>query len=166
VANSVPPVAAEYSLRVVEAALESLVNVTVKLVVDPEVPATVGAFAWLSVNLGVTLDDVPAVEFPDALIATTENVYAVPFVKPVNVQEVLAVFVHDAGAVTAGEEVTVYPVIALPPLDPGAVQLICEEALATVPETDVGGPGGAAAVTLLDALEAAEFPAAFVATTV
>lgn len=65
-----------------------------------------------------------------------------------------------------GEEVTVYAVIALPPLDPGAVQLICEEALATVPETDVGAPGRAPAVTLLDALEAAEFPAAFVATTV
>ena len=158
--------AAEYSFRVVEAALESAVNVTVKLVVDPEVPATVGAFAWLSVNVGVTLDDVPAVELPDALIATTENVYAVPLVNPINVQEVLVVFVHDAGAVTAGDEVTVYPVIALPPLDPGAVQLICEEALATVPETDVGGPGGAAAVTLLDALEAAEFPATFVATTV
>ena len=40
-----------------------------------------------------------------------------------------------------GEEVTVYPVIALPPLDPGADQLTTEEALATVPETPVGAPG-------------------------
>ena len=64
-----------------------------------------------------------------------------------------------------GVEVAVYEVIALPPLDPGAVQLTCEEALPAVPETDVGAPGGAAAVTLLDAVESAEFPAAFVART-
>ena len=52
------------------------------------------------------------------------------------------VFVHDAGAVTAGEEVTVYPVIALPPFDTGAVQLITDEASARVLDTDVGAPGG------------------------
>ena len=74
---------------------------------------------------------------------------------------VVAVHVLDPG-----DDVAVYPVTALPPFDPGAVQLTCEEAFATVPETDVGAPGGAAAVTPLDALEAAEFPAAFVATTV
>ena len=79
--------------------------------------------------------------------------------------ERLVVFVHDAGGVTAGEEVTVYPVIALPPLDPGAVQLITDEALARVPDTDVGAPGGLAGVTLADAVESAEFPAAFVART-
>jgi hypothetical protein len=31
-----------------------------------------------------------------------------------------------------GDEVAVYPVIALPPLDPGTVQLTKDEALATV----------------------------------
>jgi hypothetical protein len=84
----------------------------------------------------------------------------------VKVQERLLVFVHNAGAVTAGDEVTVYPVIALPPLDPGAVQLTTDEALATVPETFVGAPGTVLGVTPKDAAEAAEFPAALVATTV
>jgi hypothetical protein len=65
-----------------------------------------------------------------------------------------------------GDEVTVYPVIALPPLDPGAVQLTTDEASATVPDTDVGAPGGLAGVTLADAVEAGEFPALFLATTV
>ena len=82
-------------------------------------------------------------------------------------QERLVVFVHDAGAVTAGEEVTVYPVIALPPLDPGAVQLTTDEALAAVPETFVGAPGtvGAATETSLVAIDGDEAPIAFVATT-
>jgi hypothetical protein len=57
--------------------------------------------------LGVTDADVPAVEFPTVLIAITENVYAVPLVRPVNVQERFTVFVHDAGALTDGVEVTV-----------------------------------------------------------
>ena len=76
------------------------------------------------------------------------------------------VFVHDAGAVTAGDEVTVYPVIALPPFDAGALQLTIEEALATVPETLVGAPGTVLGVTDVDAAEATEFPATLVATTV
>ena len=77
------------------------------------------------------------------------------------------VFVHDAGAVTAGDEVTVYPVIALPPLDPGADQLTTEEAFATVPETFVGAPGTVTlfGVTDADGLESTESPAALVATT-
>ena len=44
---------------------------------------------------------------PAAFIALTPNVYAVPFVKPVKVQERFAVLVQLAGAVTEGEEVTV-----------------------------------------------------------
>jgi len=91
----------------------------------------------------------------------------VPFVKPVKVQERLVVFVHDAGAVTAGDEVTVYPVIALPPLDPGADQLTRDDAFAVVPETPVGAPGavGAATETSLVAIDGDEAPLAFVATT-
>ena len=53
--------------------------------------------------------------------------------------------VHEVDVVVQvsdpGDEVTVYLVIALPPLDSGAVQLTTDEALATVPETDVGGLG-------------------------
>jgi hypothetical protein len=80
------------------------------------------------------------------------------------VQERLVVFVHDAGAVTAGDEVTVYPVIALPPLDPGADQLTTDEAFATVPETPVGAPGTVLGMTL-DDVPALEVPLAFVALT-
>ena len=44
---------------------------------------------------------------PAAFIALTPNVYAVPFVKPVKVQDRFTVLVQLAGAVTEGEEVTV-----------------------------------------------------------
>ena len=63
-----------------------------------------------------------------------------------------------------GDEVTVYPVMALPPVDPGAVQLTTDEALAAVPETPVGAPGTVLGVTF-DDVPAAELPAAFIATT-
>jgi hypothetical protein len=86
----------------------------------------------------------------------------VPFVKPVTVQEVVVlVQVNDPGV-----EVAVYPVIALPPLDAGAVQLTRDEALATVPETLVGAPGTVRGVTADEAVEALEVPLAFVAVTV
>jgi hypothetical protein len=65
-----------------------------------------------------------------------------------------------------GVEVAVYPVIALPPLDPGAVQLTCEEALPTAALTLVGAPGTVRGVTDDEAVEAAEVPLAFVAVTV
>ena len=97
-------------------------------------------------------------ESPEAFFARTLNVYVVPFVKPVNVQERFSVFTHAAGAVTAGVEITVYPVILLPPLDPGALQLTIEDALAFVPPTPVGAPGGPAGVTLDETVDAREFP--------
>ena len=65
-----------------------------------------------------------------------------------------------------GDEVAEYVVIALPPLDPGAVQLTCEEALPTVALTLVGAPGTVRGVTDDEAVEAAEVPLAFVAVTV
>ena len=65
-----------------------------------------------------------------------------------------------------GDEVAVYPVIALPPSDPGAVQLTCEEALPTAPLTLVGAPGTVRGVIDGEAVEAAEVPAALVAATV
>jgi hypothetical protein len=78
------------------------------------------------------------------------------------VQEVVAVVQVNP----PGNEVTVYPVIALPPLDPGALQLTTDDALATVPETPVGAPGTVRGVTDADATEADELPIAFVALTV
>jgi hypothetical protein len=47
-----------------------------------------------------------AVVEPIPFVAVTVNVYKVPFVKPVNVQEVFEVFVQEAGGVADGLEVT------------------------------------------------------------
>ena len=74
------------------------------------------------------------------------------------------VFVHDAGAVTPGDDVTVYPVIAFPPFDAGALQLTTDDALAIVPETPVGAPGTVRGVTDVD-VPASELPVALIATT-
>ena len=83
-------------------------------------------------------------------------------VKPVIVQGLVELEqVNDPG-----DDVAVYEVIALPPLDPGAVQLTCEEALPTVALTLVGAPGTVRGVTDDEAVEAAEVPLAFVAVTV
>jgi hypothetical protein len=68
----------------------------------------------------------------------------------------------------AGEEVTVYPVIALPPSDEGTVKLTVAWALPAAAITPVGAPGtvGAVGVTAVEAAEGTELPTAFVATTV
>jgi len=59
---------------------------------------------------------------PDAFVAVTVNVYAVPFVRPVIVHGFTNT--HATGVCTEVETygVTVYPVIAAPPLLAGAVQ--------------------------------------------
>ena len=90
-----------------------------------------------------------------------------PLVNPLTLAEV-------AGAATvtlppAGDEVTVYEVIALPPSDTGAVHDTLAEALPPVALTSVGAPGalaGATGVTLFEGNEAGLLPTAFVATTV
>ena len=46
--------------------------------------------------------------------------------------------------------------IALPPLDTGAVQLTTDEASATLPLTSLGAPGTVLGVTLADGVEATE----------
>ena len=67
----------------------------------------------------------------------------------------------------SGEEVTVYPVIADPPLLAGGVKLTVALPLLAVAEILVGTPGAViAGVTEDDALEAAPVPIALVATTV
>jgi hypothetical protein len=101
-----------------------------------------------SLERGVTLADaVEGTEFPAALVAITLNVYEVPLVKPFTVHEVVVVVQVNP----PGDDVTVYPVIALPPLEPGAVQPTTDEVLATIPETPVGAPGtsNAKRVTLI-----------------
>jgi hypothetical protein len=65
-----------------------------------------------------------------------------------------------------GEEVTVKPVIALPPFDVGATKATLADELPAVATAPVGAPGTVAGVTAVEADEAAELPIAFVATTV
>jgi hypothetical protein len=67
----------------------------------------------------------------------------------------------------SGDEVTVYPVIAEPPLLDGAVQEIVEVVFRfDEPETDVGAPGTVEGIAAAEATEATEVPLGFVAVTV
>jgi hypothetical protein len=124
------------------------------------------------VSCGVTaLDALDAGPVPPLLIAATVNVYAVPFVRPVTVALVAGgepVTVVGVWAVEPTYGVTVYPVIALPPVLPGAVQLTSAWLVAALAVTPVGAPGGLACtgVTLLDCADAGPVPTALVALTV
>ena len=103
-----------------------------------EPPLFVGAVqettAWALPAVAVTLvgalgtvrgvmeaDAEDAVEVPATFVAVTVNVYAVPLVNPVKVHVSAFRFVQPAGGVTAGKEVTEYPVIVDPPLEAGAL---------------------------------------------
>ena len=67
----------------------------------------------------------------------------------------------------AGFDVTVYPVITLPPSLVGAVNATLAERLPAVATTPVGAPATVVAgVTAAEAAELAELPTALVATTV
>jgi hypothetical protein len=125
--------------------------------------AAVTAVGTLGTVAGVTLLDGPvgALE-PAALVAVTVNVYAVPFVRPVNTQFVELpdrAVEHEAGVATDGLEVTVNPLGAEPPLFDGAVQLTVAEALAPVTAPMVGALVTVDGVTLFEAAEAALVPA-------
>jgi hypothetical protein len=75
VATTVPPDEALYKVKVVDTAVATAVKVTVKLVVDPEVAAIDGLFAFDKVEKGTTAElAVDAVPVPLALIAATRNV--------------------------------------------------------------------------------------------
>src|SRR5206468_3379763 len=101
---------------------------------------------------------------PLALLATTVNVYEVPFVNPPTVA-VVAPAAAEAVA-PPGDAVTVYPVIALPPSEAGAVQCSSAERRAGGAGTPAGGPGTPVGVTALEGADAAPGPLALPATTV
>jgi hypothetical protein len=65
-----------------------------------------------------------------------------------------------------GLDVTVYPVITLPPVLDGATKATLAVVLPAVATTLVGAPGTVAGVTAADAAEATELPTPLVATTV
>jgi hypothetical protein len=116
-----------------------------------------------TVAIGVTaVDGEEATELPFELVATTVKVYAVPFVNPVTLRGELA----PVTEILPGLEVTVYPVITLPPVVPGAENETLADDTPAVAITPVGEPGTVAGVTDAEATEATELPTAFVATTV
>ena len=83
-------------------------------------------------------------------------------VRPVTAHEVVAVVqVSDPG-----EDVTVYEVTALPPLDDGADQDTVAEESPNTPDTPVGAPGTVAGTTAPEAVDVEPAPALFVAVTV
>ena len=118
---------------------------------------------------GVTLfDAAEGGPVPIAFVAVTLNVYAVPLARPVTVC-VVAVVPAFVSRPPAGVDVTAYPVIGDPPLDAGGVNETVALALPAVATTAVGAPGtpgGAAGVTVFEALDGAPVPTAFVAVTV
>ena len=65
-----------------------------------------------------------------------------------------------------GEEVTVYPVIAAPPLSVGAVQVIVACVLPEVATTDIGAEDTPTGTTTVEVIETAEIPALLLAVTV
>ena len=142
--------------------LAGAVKLTVALPLLPVAEILVGTPG--AIAAGVTADDaLEAVPVPMELVAVTVKVYAVPLVSPVTV-------IGDEAPVAVrppGEEVTVYPVIAAPPVFVGAVKLTVALPLLTVAEILVGTPGAVVAgVTADDALEAVPVPTMFVAVTV
>jgi len=94
----------------------------------------------------------------------------VPVVSPVNTQvtdDPVSDVEHAAGVVTDGEEVTVNPVRAEPPLMAGAAQVIVAEVAAAVATAfgEVGAPGVPTLIEL-EAADTAPLPLAFLAVTV
>ena len=99
---------------------------------------------------------------PAALVAVTVNVYAVPLVKPVTV-------IGDEPPVALKPpvfEVTVYEVIADPPLLAGALNVIVACPFPAVAVPIVGAPGTVAGTTALLVFDEILVPTLFVAVTV
>src|SRR5689334_11689887 len=101
---------------------------------------------------------------PTAFVATTVNVYAVPFVRPFTCALVAA---PSTSTVTpSGADVIAYPVIGEPPSLAGADHITVALESAAIATTLVGAAGGPSGVTVSDGVDGALSPTAFVATTV
>ena len=85
-----------------------------------------------------------------------------PFVNPVTVHVVAPEVEH---VLLPGDAVTVYPVIAEPPFEAGAVHETAACALPRTPTTPLGASGTFAGVTAADAVDGELVPTAFVAVT-
>jgi hypothetical protein len=119
----------------------------------------VGAFGTVAGVTALLVADAELV--PILLLAVTVNVYGVPLVSPVTV-------IGEPPPVAVNPpifEVTVYVVIADPPLETGGVKDMVAWPLPATAVTPVGAPGIAAGVTELLATELVLVPIAFVAVT-
>ena len=88
--------------------------------------------------IGVTLCEGDELELaPTLFLATTVNVYVVPFVNP-DIVHVVPNVVH---VLLAGCDVATYLVIVAPPSDVGADQLTTADALAATADTALGAVG-------------------------
>ena len=138
------------------------VNVTVACALPPVAVPMVGAPGTVA---GVTLlEAADAGPAPTAFVAVTVNVYAVPLARPVTVMEVQGA-VQEA-VMPPGEDVAVKLVMAVPPLDAGAVNVTVACVLPAVAVPMVGAPGGPSGVALFEAADAGPVPMALVAVTV
>jgi hypothetical protein len=139
---------------------EGGVNATPACVLPAAAKAIVGA---PGTPAGVTLfDGADADPPPTALVAVTVKVYAVPLASPVTV-------IGEAGPLAVnppGDEVTVYDVIGVPPLERGGVNVTVACALPAEATTFVGIPGNAAGVTGFEGADAGPAPKALAAVTV
>jgi hypothetical protein len=113
---------------------------------------------------GVAVSEFDGGPVPTAFVAVTVNVYCWPFVSPFTVQPV-APFVPQVKP--PGDAVAVYPVIALPPSDEGAVHERPTWVLPRTADTSVGAPGTVAAATgvAVSVFEGDPVPTPFVAVT-
>jgi len=113
-------------------------KVTVAWALPPTAVAPVGASGMI--GAGVTLFEESETLLPVALVAVTVKVYAVPLVRPVTtwISPVVPALLSTP---PAGDELTVYPVIADPPFVAGATKVTVALALLPTAVTLVTIPG-------------------------
>lgn len=112
--------------------------------------------------VGVTEVLVTEEEVPIALTADTVNVYPVPNVYGPVINRGLDVPEVITRPATAGLEVTVYPVIAEPPVAPAVNGIDTDVSLGDVGVPRVGA-AGEVVIKVLEVVKVVEFPIAFVA---
>ena len=140
--------------------LAGAVNDTVACALPATAAIAVGAPGTVA---GITLlDAAEGAPLPTAFVATTVNVYAVPFVRPVTVNGLPA----PDDVSPPGFDATVYPVMGLPPLMLGGVNETLACALLAVAVPIVGAFGTVAGVTVFDGADGVLLPTTFVATAV
>jgi hypothetical protein len=102
---------------------------------------------------------------PHEFVAVTLKVYAVPLARPVTVW-LVAVDPAFVSVPPGGLDITVYPVMVLPPLETGGVKLTVAIALPADAAAPVGGSGTVPGVTAVEAADGFPVPHKFVAVTV